>query len=209
MKHALPVIPANWPFEHIPTWELDKDGELEVDNLTCRTCEHHGKQCKCIDHDHVHFFRPYFSCDVGTADHTICRAYKPSKTLYPAGYIAWEFLGGFDEWQRLWRKQWHPRRDHDYSPQVCLIRAHTTDDRSFSDDRYIVSYDDFVNCRIMQPDGIHCLNYIHIERTRDQRFVTGYKWVYEGPGIWRPWNDNTYLKEYPDYISDSAGHIID
>lgn len=185
-------VPSDWPFEHIPTFEYDEDGEPEVDNLECRLCAH--EECQCIDHDYVHFFRPWFSSDVLTSHHTICSAFKFGDRLYPAGKLIWDAIGGFKEWQRLWRKQWHPRQGQDYAPNIPLIRAKQVDGREHSDDVYTVSYDDFVNCNIMRRGGIHCLNYRHIERSRKPEDVTGYKWVYEGPGIWIPWEDNKYEK---------------
>lgn len=183
-------VPDDWPYEHIPTFYYDEDGEPEVDNLYCQLCAH--KECKCIDHKWVHFFRPWFSCDVLTEHHTICSAFIFDDKRYPAGKLIWDAIGGFDEWLRLWRKQWHPRRKYDYAPTVSLIRAKQVDGREHSDDMYYVSYDDFVNCNIMRPEGIHCLNYSHIERSRQSPI--GYKWVYEGPGIWIPWEDNKYEK---------------
>lgn len=184
-------IPPDWPFEHLPVFEYDEDGEPEVDNLECRLCAH--KKCKCIDHDYVHFFRPWFSCDVLTSHHTICRAFEFNAPLYPAGKLIWDAVGGFDEWQCLWRKQWHPRLRDVYTPRVSLIRANQVEDREFSDDVYIVSYDDFVNCNIMRHEGIHCLNYRHIERSR--KSPIGYKWINEGPGLWVPWEENRYEKQ--------------
>lgn len=195
MKHKVEIhIPEDWPFEHIPSLpEYDEDGDIEVDNFTCENCEYHNSnQCKCINHDYVHFFKQWFYCDVYTPFHTICRQFKPSWQKYPYGCLEWDAIGGFDEWQKLWRKQWHPRTGEPYSPNCALIRAHTVEGRDLSDDIYTVSYDDFVNCNIIREDGIHCLNYRHIERTRDPMYVTGYKWVSEGPGLWVPWEDNRY-----------------
>ena len=40
--------PPDWPYEHIPSFTYDEDGEPEVDNLECRLCAH--KECKCINH---------------------------------------------------------------------------------------------------------------------------------------------------------------
>lgn len=194
MKKHIPVIPSDWPFEHIPSWEYDEDGELEVSNFTCGNCKYIGSKCKCIDHNYMHFARPWFSCDVTTAHHTICRYFEIDEKLHPAGKIEWDALGDFDEWLRLWRKQWHPRRDSVYSPECLLIRANQFNGREFSDDVYAVAYDDFMRCHIMKPEGVHCLYYRHIERSRNPKDVTGYKWVHEGPGIWTPWEDNRYIK---------------
>lgn len=186
------TIPENWPFEHIPTWEYDENGDIEVSNFMCGECVHHHKgECKCLDHKWVHFFRPYFSCDVGTARHTICREFIPHPALYPAGCVEWDYLGVFDGWYRLWVKQWH----HGHNPpwtKVPLIRASHTEGREHSDNCYYVSYDDFVNCNIMRDDGIRCLGYSHIERTRNNPI--GYMWVHEGPGVWVPWDGDRYDK---------------
>lgn len=190
-------VPPDWPYEHIPTFEYDEDGEPEVDNLECRLCAH--KECKCIDHKWVHFFRPWFSSDILTPHHTICRAFEYDKRLSPAGYLVWEAVGGFDGWHRLWVKQWHSWQQktlgfiEEWTPNVPLIRANQVEGREFSDDMYYVTYNDFVNCNIMHEDGIHCVGYAHIERSRNPKDVTGYKWVQEGPGIWIPWEDNKYV----------------
>lgn len=189
------IIPSDWPFEHIPVPTYDEDGELEVDNFTCGLCKYSGEKCKCINHKYIHFFRPWFSCDVYTWHHTICRQFALNTPLYPYGGLEWDFIGGFDEWLRLWRKQWHPRKDYAlYSPSVSLIRAKQVENREFSDDVYVVSFNDFINCNIIKDDGIHCISYRHIERSRDPKNVTGYKWVYEGAGIWVPWDNNRYIK---------------
>ena len=186
------VIPTNWPFEHIPTWEYDDDGELEVSNFMCGECVHHHEgHCKCIDHEWVHFFRPYFSCDVGTSRHTICREFIPHPALYPAGCLEWDYLGRFDGWYRLWVKQWHYGHNPPWT-KVALIRACKAEGREHSDDRYFVSYDDFVNCTIFKGDGIHCLDYTHIEMTRKNPI--GYMWVHEGPGVWIPWDGDRYVQ---------------
>lgn len=185
-------VPSNWPFEHIPVWEYDGDNELEVSNFMCGECiHHHDGLCKCIDHKYVHFFRPWFSCDVGTSHHTICKAFEPHPDLYPAGYVEWQYLEGFDEWYRIWIKQWHNGRNPPWG-SVQLIRASHTEGREHSDDRYSISYGDFLNCEIMKSDGVHCLDYAHIERTR--KSITGYVWVHEGPGLWIPWENDTYKK---------------
>lgn len=184
-------IPENWPFEHIPVFTYDEDGEPEVDNLECRLCAH--KECKCINHEYVHFFRPWFSSDVMTGHHTICSAFMFNEALYPAGKLIWDAVRGFDGWRILWAKQWH--HSPDYKPNISLIRAKQIEGREFGDDVYIVSYDDFVNCNVMRTEGIHCLNYRHIERSRNPKDVTGYKWVSEGPGLWIPWEDNKYEKQ--------------
>ena len=180
-------IPPDWPYEHIPVFEYDEDGEPEVDNLCCGLCAH--KECKCIDHKWVHFGRPWFSSDVLTEHHTICGAFEFDEHLYPAGKLIWDAVGGFWGWQRLWRKQWH---NPWYQPRVTLIRANQVEGREFGDDVYIVSYDDFMNCDIMRPEGIRCLNYRHIERSRNPKDVTGYKWISEGHGLWVPWEENRY-----------------
>lgn len=193
-------IPSDWPFEHIPTWEYDEDGDLEVANFMCRTCVYFGSRCKCINHDYVHFSRPWFSCDVMRENHIICKQFKPSWALFPAGCLEWNALGGFDEWHRLWRKQWHYGRDQPWA-KIGLIRAINTldaehdraKDREFSDDIYYVSYEDFLNCQIMQKDGIHCLDFEHIEISRNSPI--GYKWVNEGPGLWIPWEKNMYISK--------------
>ena len=183
-------IPVDWPYEHIPSWDYDDDGNIEVSNYTCGECLYHGN-CKCIDHKWLHFFRPYFSCDVGTARHTICKAFTPHPDLYPAGCLEWDYLGGFDAWYRLWTKQWHFGRNPPWA-KVPLIRASKTEGREHSDDRYYVPYHDFVNCQIMRDDGIHCLDFAHIERSRSNPI--GYKWVHEGPGVWVPWAGDRYDK---------------
>lgn len=186
------IVPADCPYEHIPSFTYDEDGEPEVDNLECRLCAH--KECKCINHKYVHFFRPWFSSDVLTQHHTICSAFEFDECRYPAGKLIWDAIGGFWEWQRLWRKQWHDSSARkEYKPSVPLIRSKQVDNREHSDDVYFVSYDDFVNCRIMRPEGIHCLNYRHIEISRQSPI--GYKWVNEGPGLWIPWEDNIYEKQ--------------
>lgn len=186
------IVPADWPYEHIPSFTYDEDGEPEVDNLECRLCAH--KECRCIDHKYVHFFRPWFSCDVLTQHHTICSAFEFDGGRYPAGKLIWDAVGGFWGWQRLWAKQWHdsPERK-EYKPAISLIRSKQVENREFGDDVYVVSYDDFANCRIMKPEGIHCLNYMHIEISRQSPI--GYKWVNEGPGFWIPWEDNKYEKQ--------------
>lgn len=181
-------IPADWPYKHIPSWEYDDDGDIEVSNFMCGECIHHHA-CKCIDHKWVHFFRPYFSCDVGTSRHTICKAFEPHPKLYPAGCLEWDALGGFDEWYRVWRKQWHYNRAQPWN-YIALISANHSKNREHSDDRYLIPYDDFINCNIMRADGIHCINYMHIEISRSSPI--GYKWVCEGPGIWMPWDNNRY-----------------
>lgn len=183
------TIPADWSYEYIPTWEYDKNGDLEVSNFMCGECQHHNKgACPCIDHRWAHFHRPYFSCDVTTSQHTICRQFVP---IYPALKLEWDFLGGFDEWLRLWRKQWHPRKGQDYAPNIPLIQASRAEGREHSDDVYTVPYDDFINCTIMRTEGIHCLDYTHIEMAR--KSVLGYKWVHEGPGLWIPWENDKYI----------------
>ena len=153
--------------------------EFEVSNFMCGACKYFGKSCKCIDHSQIHFSRPYFSCDEFTAHHTICRAFEPLE-IYKALYVEWWFvLGGFDRWQQLWSEQWHNGK---LPRTVSIIRAgKPPEGREFSDDRYEVPYENFVNCQIMKPDGIHYLRYSHIERTRSSPI--GYKWVHEGPGI--------------------------
>lgn len=194
-------IPADWPYEHIPTWEYDKDGDIEVSNFMCRQCKYFGSHCKCIDHRYVYFSRPWFSCDKLRENHPICKAFKPYFQSCPAGYLEWEALGGFDEWYRLWRKQWHHNRNPVWT-HISLIRAIPTidaehdiaKDREFSDDVYTVPYEDFLNCDIVREDGIHCLDFRHIEYSRNSKSVTGYKWVSEGPGIWIPWDSNKYIK---------------
>lgn len=200
MNHKVQVhIPDDWPFEHIPTWEYDNDGDLEVTNYTCGECEYFGKNCKCIDHNYVHFFRPWFKCDELTSWHSICKQFKPSWHKFPAGYLEWDAIGGFDEWHRIWRKQWHYNRNQPWSV-IPLIRANMVLDkehdkaknREFGDDVYYVSYEDFINCNIMQKDGIRCLDFQHIEISRKPKDITGYKWVSEGPGFWIPWEDNKY-----------------
>lgn len=191
-------IPADWPHPHIPTWEYDEDGDIEVSNFICGVCLYHGSQCKCIDHKWVHFVRPYFKCDQLTSWHSICKGFAPHPGLYPAGCLEWDALGGFDEWYRIWRKQWHYNRAQPWG-KVGLIRANMTLDeehdvaknREFSDDVYYVSYTDFLNCNIMNEDGIHCIDYSHIEIARNTPI--GYKWVHEGPGIWVPWDNNKYI----------------
>lgn len=193
-----PRIPDDWPFEHIPTWEYDEDGDLEVTNFICCQCEYSGSKCKCINHNYVHFYRPWFSCNVMRERHSICRQFKPSWGLFPAGYLEWEALGGFDEWYRIWRKQWHYNKDQPWT-KVPLIRAikeldeehDRAKDREFCDDVYYVPYEDFLNCNIMQKDGIHCLDFQHIEI--DRKGPIGYSWVSEGPGLWIPWEKNKYI----------------
>ena len=200
MPKATVIIPPTWPHSHIPTYTYDEYGDLEVSNFMCCECEYFGSNCKCIDHKYVHFSRPYFSCDVLREHHPICRQFKCSWDKYPAGCLEWDALGGFDEWYRLWIKQWHYNRNPPWSI-IALIRAINTldaehdisKDRKFSDDRYYVSYDDFLDCNIMKDDGIHCLNYMHIEKSRNPKDVTGYKWVSEGSGLWIPWEDNKYI----------------
>ena len=182
---VLVQVPADWNYPYIPFFTYDEDGEPEVDNLECKLCAHN--ECKCIDHKWMHFARPWFSSDVLTTHHTICRAFLFNEQLYPAGYLIWKAVGGFDGWHRLWVKQWHSSPlGIEYKPRIPLIRANQVEGREFSDDVYIVSYDDFLTCNIVRNDGIHCLDYRHIERSRNQKDVTGYKWVYEGPGIWIP-----------------------
>lgn len=153
----------------------------EVDNLTCDHCRFHGSQCKCIDHRLVHFSRPWFSCDVMTGKHTICSAFEPV-TYYPALVREWHEVGGFDRWHKLWIDQWH----HGRIPfQTCalILAKRPKPGREFSDDRYYVSYQDFVDCNIMRPDGIHYLDYAHIEQSR--KSPIGYIWKHDGPGILR------------------------
>lgn len=200
MNYKIKVrIPDDWSFEHIPIWEYDEDGDLEVSNFMCRTCEYFGGKCKCINHNYVHFHRPWFSCDVMRENHTICKQFKPLWDLSPAGCLEWEALGGFDEWYRIWRKQWHYNKDQPWT-KVPLIRAvkeldeehDRAKDREFCDDVYYVPYEDFLNCDIMQKDGIHCLDFQHIEI--DRKSPLGYSWVSEGPGLWIPWEKNRYIK---------------
>ena len=152
--------------------------EPEVSNLMCGTCKCFGKACKCIDHTQFHFARSCFSCDEYTAHHTICSAYDPMN-CYPA--LVWEWhilLGGFKTWQELWLKQWHDgKKPH----RISVIRAKAREGREFSDDVYEVPYDDFVNCELMKPDGLHYQRYRHIEKTRSSPI--GYHWIEEGPGI--------------------------
>lgn len=198
-------IPDNWPFEHIPTWEYDEDGDLEVSNFMCHECEYFGNNCKCIDHRYVYFSRPWFSSDKLRENHSICKAFKPDTCRCPAACLEWDALGGFDEWYRIWRKQWHYNRPEPWTV-ISLQRAimdideehDISKDREFSDDYYTISYQDFLNCRIMREDGIHCLDFCHIEKSRNPKDVTGYKWVHEGPGIWVPWQNNKYIKTLED-----------
>ena len=149
----------------------------EVSNIMCGHCKYCGSACKCIDHSKVHFFRPYFSCDVMTQHHSICSAFEPNNAA-PAIVYEWAVLGGFEAWHKLFIEQWHNGK----APKtVSLILAKTPEGREHSDNRYAVPYDDFINCRIMRDDGIHYQTYEHIEISR--KSPTGYKWVKDGPGI--------------------------
>lgn len=163
---------------------IKKRSEIEVSNLTCDHCRwwsarESGSHCKCIDHNVVHFHRPWFSCDVMTGKHTICSAFEPI-TYYPAVLREWEEAGGFEGWYPLWIKQWHfgrvPHRT------ISLIKAGSPPaGREIQDDVYTVPYEDFLNCNIMKPDGIHYLDHAHIERSHKNPI--GYIWVHDGPGI--------------------------
>ena len=189
-----PIIPPDWPFSHIPTWEYDEDGVLEVANFTCIECKYFGDKCKCIDHKYVLFHRPWFSSDRLREHHPICRSFEPDSAKYPAAYLEWDALGGFDKWYELWCKQWHNNHIPPYAT-VPLIRASQVEGREHCDDVYSVPYDVFLNCDIIKEDGIHCVDYRHIERSRNPRDITGYKWVHEGLGLWIPWENNKYLKQ--------------
>lgn len=150
---------------------------IEISNLTCDHCKYCGMNCKCIDHNVVHFSRPWFSCDVYTGKHTICSSFDPV-SYFKYVIDEWQEVGGFWNWQRLWKEQWHNGR----LPQsIALILAKPRQGREFSDDRYYVSYDDFVYCNIMKEDGIHFYDYAHIEKSR--KSPIGYIWIHEGPGI--------------------------
>lgn len=203
MKRRIEVIiPSDWPFEHIPTYGYDEDGDLEVDNFTCQECKFFGDKCKCIDHNYVHFSRPWFSCDKLREHHTICRAFEPDFSKYPAGCLEWDAIGSFDEWHKIWRKQWHYNRNPPWAfislQRAILVNDKEHDkakDREPTDDYYLVTYEDFLNCHIMQKDGIRCANFCHIEISRNPKDVTGYKWVSEGPGLWIPWENNKYIKK--------------
>ena len=190
-ERIIPDIPPDWPYSHIPTWEYDEDGDIEVSNYACGECEYHGNKCKCIDHAYLHFARPYFSCDRLTSHHSICKSFKCDPLKYPAGCLEWDALGSFDKWYKIWIKQWHYNRNPPW-PKIGLNRANQIEGREHSDNVYYVSYKDFLNCNIMKNEGIHCLDYIHIERTREKKYPTGYKWVHEGSGIWIPWENNRY-----------------
>ena len=144
-------IPDNWPYEHIPTWEYDEYGDIEVSHFMCCHCEYFGNMCKCINHNYVHFARPWFSCDILREHHDICNNFKPSWDYYPAGCIEWDALGGFDEWYRLYIKQYCYNRN----PPLTTISLHRAikildaehdkvKHREFCDDVYIVSYNDFL-----------------------------------------------------------------
>ena len=158
---------------------MDPREDFEVTNFMCGDCRYRCEACQCIDHKQVHFSRPYFSCDPFTAHHTICSAFEPVD-YYPALWFEWHYvLGGFERWHKLWLDQWHNGKP---PRTVSLIRAgRPPEGREFGDDRWIVPYEDFVNCQIMKPDGIHYLDYVHIERTRKNPI--GYEWIHEGPGI--------------------------
>lgn len=149
----------------------------EVSNIMCGHCKFWGSACKCIDHSKVHFFRPWFSCDVMTRQHSICSAFEPGNAA-PAIAYEWAIIGGFEAWYKLYVEQWHNGK----APKTAtLILAQKREGREHSDDRYIVPYDDFINCQIMRDDGIHYADYMHIEISR--KSPTGYKWMHDGPGI--------------------------
>jgi hypothetical protein len=114
-----------------------------------------------------------------TGKHTICSAFEPV-AYYPAVLREWEEVGGFEGWYPLWIKQWHfGRVPH---KTVSLIKAGSPPaGREIQDDVYTMPYEDFLNCNIMQPDGIHYLDHAHIERSRKNPI--GYIWVHDGPGI--------------------------
>lgn len=152
--------------------------QREVDNYTCGECRYHSSECHCINHSLIHFCRPWFSSDIMTAHHAICSEFSPCPH-YPAIYFDWHENGGWDGWYPLYIEQW---RNGKPPKTIALIKAgKPPKGREFSDDRYYVPYDDFINCRIMKPDGIHYVDYAHIEISRSS--PTGYIWKYEGPGI--------------------------
>lgn len=157
---------------------------IEVSNLTCDRCRNwtvreNECRCACIDHNVVHFHRPWFSSDVMTGHHTICSAFEP--VSWALGTLReWDEVGGFKGWYPLWIEQWHWGRVP--YKTVSLIKAGAPPEgREIQDDVYSVPYEDFLNCNIMRPDGIHYVEYKHIERSR--KSPIGYKWVSEGPGI--------------------------
>ena len=152
--------------------------EIEVSNLMCRHCQFFGSKCRCIDHTKIHFCRPYFSCDILTAHHTICGAFQPDAKAAPHVDYEWRLIGGFDEWHRLYIKQW---RNGNEIKHISIIPAHTKKGADCSDNYYLVPYDDFVRCQIMQPDGIHYINHRYIKMSRSSPI--GYIWIDEGPGI--------------------------
>ena len=108
-----------------------------------------------------------------------CSAFEPVARSAPAIFREWYMNGGWDGWYPLFIEQWC----NGVTPRtVTLIKAgKPPEGREFSDDRYYVPYSDFINCRIMQPDGIHYVDYAHIERSRSSPI--GYIWKHEGPGI--------------------------
>lgn len=150
----------------------------EAPRFECGECEFFGNKCKCIDHSKFHFARSCFSCDVYTAHHMICSAFKPNKA-YKGVLKEWEDFGSFDEWHNLFIDQWHNGKK---PKTVGIIRVKPTKDgREVFDDVWDVSYDDFINCRIIIDGVIHYKGYRHIEIKRSS--PTGYVWVYDGEGI--------------------------
>ena len=152
--------------------------EREVTNYRCGSCKYFGINCKCIDHSKVNFARSCFSCDDMTAHHAICSAFECVEH-YPALYQEWKSYKDFWEWYALYREQWLEGREPE---TVGIIKLKPRDDkREVVDDVWMVPYKDFLECKIMKPDGIHYTQYRHIERS--WKSVTGYQWTYEGEGV--------------------------
>lgn len=149
----------------------------EAPRFECGECEFAGSKCKCIDHTKIHFSRSCFSCDTYTAHHMICSAFKPNKA-YKGVVTEWDAFDGFDEWHRLFIKQWHNGKAPKY---VGIIRTEPTKEgREVTDDIWDVPYEAFINCKIITNGEIHYERYRHIEIKRST--PTGYIWMIDGKG---------------------------
>ena len=164
---------------------INSEGEHDVDSFTCQQCRfwgvrRSGNRCPCIDHRFVNFARPWFSSDVMTGSHVICRLFQPDREACPAAACLWDTLGGFDRWFHLWNKQWHPRIDYDLA-FMGLNLARPIPGRHHSDDRFYVPAMAFFNAEMIRDGKIACSYATHIRKSKSSPL--GYEWIREGSPV--------------------------